>query len=72
MAGWEKYVSGVLVILLLVFTFPYVDAELSTSNFTDNTLGSAAGVIVPLLYVMSIIVLTIVLIVTATRDIQKG
>jgi len=69
---WEKYVGGMLVLLILVFSYPYIDTEMHTSNFTDNTLGTAASVIVPMLLILAIVVLAVVMIVLAVKDIQKG
>ena len=65
---WEKYVTGILVILLLVFSYPYITTELATSNFTDTTLGAAAGVITPLVLILGVIVLSIALLYNAVKD----
>ena len=65
---WEKYVSGILVITLLVFAYPYIDTELATSNFTDSTLGNAVGVITPIILILGIVVLSIALLYLAVKD----
>ena len=69
---WEKYIGGTLVLLLLIFSYPYVNTELQNGNFTSTTLGVAAGIIVPLLLIIAIIVLACVLLIVAVKDIQKG
>jgi len=68
---WEKYVTGILVILLLVFSYPYITAELATSNFTDSTLGAAVGVITPLVLILAIVVLSIAILYNSVKDIGR-
>ena len=69
---WESYITGIMVLLLLIFSYPYVNTELQGANFTDSTLGLATSKIVPLIYIISIIVMSVLMLIMVVKDMTKG
>jgi len=69
---WEAYITGIMTLLMLIFSYPYMDAELKTSNFTNTTLGLATGMIVPLIMIISIVIMAILMLVMVVKDLSKG